>query len=293
MENRYGLVESMQLTVLVEDYAGYDSNLLAQHGISFLLEAKYEKGKKTILFDTGQSAQPVLHNMKMLGKDPDQIDLVFLSHCHSDHTGGLVGILGASSRSGIPVIGHPAIYRSNFGIKPDFQSFGIDPANSPEAVKQAGGEMVLTVDPLPLAPGILTTGELKERVGFEKSPTLTMLTIKEGRMVRDSMADDISLIFILKQGLVIVTGCSHAGVISIIETAIRMTGINHVAAVIGGFHLIDADEGRIKKTVEDLAVMSLDKIYTGHCSGLRAEAKLLDQFGSRFRKLRTGLTITF
>jgi len=73
MENRYGLVESMQLTVLVEDYAGYDSNLLAQHGISFLLEAKYEKGKKTILFDTGQSAQPVLHNMKMLGKDPDQI----------------------------------------------------------------------------------------------------------------------------------------------------------------------------------------------------------------------------
>lgn len=293
MENRYGIVESMQLTVLVEDYAGYDSKLLAQHGVSFFLEAKYEKGEKTILFDTGQSAEPILHNMEMLGKDPGKIDLIILSHCHSDHTGGLAGILKAGKRARIPIIAHPAIHRCNFGIKPSFWVFGMGPENSPDAIRQSGGEMVLTEDPLPLAPGILTTGEVKERVSFEENPTLSLLALVDGKIVGDTMADDISLVFILDQGLVIVTGCSHAGVISIIQAAQRMTGINHVAALVGGFHLIDADQERINKTGEELLALSPDNIYTGHCTGIKAEAKLQQVFGSRFNKLYTGKTISF
>ncbi len=123
-------------------------------------------------------------------------------------------------------------------------------------------------------------------------PTLTMLTVKDGKTVGDLMADDVSLVYIFKQGLVILTGCSHAGIISIIEAAKQITGINDVNAVIGGFHLIDAEDERINKTVGELAALSSGMIYIGHCTGLRAETKLLQEFGNQFEKFYTGMTIT-
>ncbi|MGM0653334.1 MAG: MBL fold metallo-hydrolase, partial [Bacillota bacterium] len=108
MDNDYGKVNSLEITLLLEDYAGYDEGLLAQHGISFLLEAETDEGSKTILFDAGQSAVPVLHNMETLGKDPSAVDLVVLSHCHYDHSGGLVAMLEAIGKKRVPVIAHPA-----------------------------------------------------------------------------------------------------------------------------------------------------------------------------------------
>ncbi len=293
MENRYGVIEKVQITVLMEENAGYDSGLLGQHGVSFLLEAKNEKHERTILFDTGQSAKPILHNMNLLHKDPGGIDMVFLSHCHSDHTGGLVGMLKACRRPRVPVIAHPGIYRDNIGIKPGFRSYGMGPGSSPAAIAKAGGEMILVAEPLPLAPGIVTTGEIKERVSLEKSPTLSTFTLKEGVMAPDLMADDISLVLILKEGLVIVTGCSHAGIVSITEAAVRLTGVSEIVALIGGFHLIDSNEQRIDQTIEELAAMSIGTIYTGHCTGFKAEAKMLKKFGSRFKKLHTGMAISF
>ena len=292
MESRYGVMESLEVTVLIDDYAGYDSGLLGQHGVAFLLEARIDRGQKTILFDTGQSAAPVLQNMKSLGKNPGSIDMVVLSHCHFDHTGGLAGILETTERSRIPVIAHPSIYRSNFTVKPSLRPVGMSPENSRETIRRNGGELILTEEPLPLMPGAVTTGEIKERASFEKTPTLSLLTIENGKMVSDPMADDLSLVFILPQGLVIVTGCSHAGITGIIDTAVHLTGIDHVNALIGGFHLIDADENRISSTVDALMDMNIDKIYTGHCTGLKAEAKMLQRLGESFHKLHTGMKIT-
>lgn len=293
LDSNYGTLNALTVTMLIEDYSGYDEGFLAQHGISFLLEAETAKGSKKILFDAGQSADPILHNMKMLGKDPSAIDLVVLSHCHSDHTGGLVGMLEAIGRKRVPVIAHPAIYRSNFVLKPAFKSFAMEPSNSAALIESAGGEILLVSEPFALAPGIVTTGEITDKIDFEANPTLAMLTLNDGKTVEDRMPDDLSLVFVLDEGLVIVTGCSHAGVISIIETAVRMTGVERVAAVIGGFHLIDADDARIEATVKKLADYTIGKIYTGHCTGLKAEAGLQQAFGKKFKKTHTGITIKF
>ncbi|MFO7951471.1 MAG: MBL fold metallo-hydrolase [Bacillota bacterium] len=296
MNENYGTIESLKVTVLLEEQAGYDSGLLAQHGVSFLLEAGYGKNSsegRTILFDTGQFAKPVLYNMEVLQVSPQEIDYIILSHCHYDHTGGLVGILNTINRCRVPIVAHPELHRPHYTAKPDLKPVGMEPQSTPEAIKEAGGEMILTDEPLPLMPGVITTGEIKERVDFEKSPTLALKTLQEGKLVSDQMKDDISLILIMPEGLVIVTGCAHAGIVSIVDKAIRLTGVEQVAAVIGGFHLIDGKDERIDKTLDALKAKNIGKIYAGHCTGFKAEAKMLMEFGNRFSKLHTGMKITF
>ena len=291
MDNKYGALDAIRVTVLMEDTAGHNTELLSQHGISFLIESWSESAMNTVLFDTGQSAAPLLHNMKILGKDPADIDVIFLSHCHSDHTGGLIEVLKTLGRSSVPVVAHPDIFRSCFATKPVIELYGMRTDCNPESIREAGGSLILTEDPLPLMPGALSTGDIKKRTAFEKKPTLSAMTVKDGKLVQDQMEDDTSLVFIVGEELVIISGCSHAGIVSIAEAAIKLTGIDNIAAIIGGFHLVNADDERIGKTIEDLSVMKAAEIYTGHCTGFKAEAKMYNDLGKRFHKMHTGMVI--
>jgi 7,8-dihydropterin-6-yl-methyl-4-(beta-D-ribofuranosyl)aminobenzene 5'-phosphate synthase len=272
----------MRITVLVEDYSGYESPFLGQHGVSFLVE----KAGKRILFDTGQSVEPVLHNMNLLGIDPKSIDYIFLSHCHYDHTGGLLGILKAIGRR-VPVIAHPAIFRRHFITSPYLREVGV-PFRREEVEKFA--DLYLTPDPLELVEDVYSTGEITDREGFEKTE-LEVYTLKDGSVVRDELMDDMSLVAKTSEGLVIISGCSHAGIVSIVKHAIKLTGEKRVRAVIGGFHLIDADEERIARTVEEFEKLGVREVYTGHCTGLRAEAAFLKAYSERFHKLHSGMVI--
>ncbi len=175
----------MRITVLVEDYSGYESPFLAQHGVSFLVE----KGGKRILFDTGQSAEPVLHNMGLLGIEPESIDYVFLSHCHYDHTGGLLGILKAIGKR-IPVIAHPEIFRKHFVTKPYLRSVGM-PFRREEIEELA--ELYLTPDSIEITEGLYSTGEIRKREDFERA-NIGVYTVKDGRIVEDELLDDMSLV---------------------------------------------------------------------------------------------------
>ncbi|WP_297515442.1 MBL fold metallo-hydrolase [Thermococcus sp.] len=272
----------MRVVVLVEDYSGYESPFLAQHGVSFLIEAD---GRR-ILFDTGQSAEPVLHNMKLLGIEPASIDYLFLSHCHYDHTGGLLGILKAIGRR-VPVIAHPSIFRRHFITRPYLREVGV-PFRREEIEELA--DLYLTADPLLITENVLSTGEITEREGFERAE-LEVYTIENGKVVRDELRDDMSLVAKTPEGLVVISGCSHAGIVSIVKHAIRLTGEECVRAVIGGFHLIEAGEERIRKTVEEFQRLGVEEVYTGHCTGLRAEAEFLKAYGERFHKLHSGMVI--
>ncbi len=273
----------MRIYVLIEDYSGYESPFLAQHGVSFLLE----KDGKRILFDTGQSAEPILHNMRLLGLDPSShIDYIFLSHCHYDHTGGLLGILRAIGRR-VPVIAHPTIFRRHFITKPYLREVGV-PFRRGDIEELA--ELYLTSGPLEIMEGVYSTGEIRDREEFEKTE-LEVYTIENGRTVRDELRDDMSLVAKTSEGIVVISGCSHAGIISIVKHAIRLTGDERIRAVIGGFHLIDASEERIQKTVEELQRLGVQEVYTGHCTGLKAEAALLEAYGENFHKLHSGMVI--
>ncbi|MCD6373010.1 MAG: MBL fold metallo-hydrolase [Thermococcus sp.] len=273
----------MRIYVLIEDYSGYESPFLAQHGVSFLIE----KDGKGILFDTGQSADPILHNMGLLGIEPSsRIDYIFLSHCHHDHTGRLLGILRAIGRR-VPVIAHPTIFRRHFITKPYLRDVGV-PFRREEVEELAG--LYLTSEPLEIVKDVYSTGEIQNREEFERTE-LEVYTIENRKVIRDELIDDMSMVVKTKDGIVVVSGCSHAGIVSIVKHAIRLTGEERIRAVIGGFHLIHADGERIERTVRELRQLGVEEVYTGHCTGVKAEAALLKAYGGDFHKLHSGMII--
>jgi 7,8-dihydropterin-6-yl-methyl-4-(beta-D-ribofuranosyl)aminobenzene 5'-phosphate synthase len=284
-------VSKLAITVLAEDYAGYDSPLFGTHGISLLLQVYSSDQTTSILFDVSQSSETILHNMGILDISPQCVDLVFLSHCHYDHTGGLIGMLKAIEKKDIPVIAHSTLFRPHYFFEPALKYIGVPRESTPPELERFA-RFVPVDDSFSLMPGVISTGEVRREVAFEKSLTLKLFTEQNGEMVQDHMKDDLSLIVKLEnQGLVIVTGCSHAGIVNIVQHAMRITGDKRIRAVIGGFHLVDADEDRIEKTAKALYDFDVQNLYVGHCTGLMGEASLLSLFKDRLSKLHSGMRI--
>jgi len=293
-------IDSLLIYVLSEDYAGYDSLFWAQFGVSFLLDIEIKGSRRKILFDTAAHAEPILHNMSLLKLKPQDIDLIVLSHHHFDHTGGLAGIVTAIDKENIPVVAHPEIFKTSVMTKPysDLEHFpylniGFIGKNTKENIEELGGRWILTKDPICLMTGVMTTGEIEEeeKVDYEKGPTPALQHIKEGRASPDYIADEISLFVNTGYGLILITGCSHPGIVSIVKKAVTTSGIEDVEAIVGGFHLTDASEKRIGQTVEDLISLNVKRIYTGHCTGTKAERKLQEKFGDRYSRIYSGKII--
>ena len=278
-------VESLEIFVLAEEHA---SGLFwAQHGISFLLSIEVDGSRHELLFDTGNSWEPIKHNLKLLGRSVKEIKALILSHRHYDHTGGLRGLLSEIERP-IPIIAHPDVLKPNFVLP--FRDIGLP--ISAEEIRSLGGKLLLTRDPIEILPGVITTGEVPRITELEKEMTIETYTIdEEGRLVRDPIMDDLSLVVRMDGGSIVITGCSHAGIVNIVKRARQLAG--PVRAVIGGFHLIKAPESRIEGTAEALKDLGVQKVITGHCTGLAGECILRKEFGEDFEQLATGSILRF
>jgi 7,8-dihydropterin-6-yl-methyl-4-(beta-D-ribofuranosyl)aminobenzene 5'-phosphate synthase len=287
------LLSSLKITVLAEDSVQYESPLLGQHGISFLLEASTKDLCKKILVDVGQNPSALLHNMSLLGIPPSTVDALFLTHCHYDHTQGMVEVLKAIGKKGLPVVAHPETFRPHFVKEPYLRHVGVMPEDSRPKIEEAGGILFLITDPFPFLPGLITTGEVRRQTDFEEVG-IALFTLADARMVQDRMMDDISLVARVRdKGLVIVTGCSHAGVVNIVKHSVDLTGENRIAAILGGFHLLAASQERIWTTAEALSQYDIELISAGHCTGFRAQVALHQTFEERFKPLQTGMTFEF
>ena len=288
--NSTDLLASLKVTVLAEDSVQYESPLLGQHGISFLLEARKHDLCRRILVDVGENPSALLHNLRLLGIQPSTIDALFLTHCHYDHTQGTVEVLKAVGKKGLPVVAHPDTFRPHFIKDPYLRHVGVMPEDSRPKIEEAGGLLFLTTDPFPFLPGLVTTGEVRRQTDFEEVG-IALFTLVDGRLVQDGMMDDISLVAqVQDKGLVIVTGCSHAGIVNIVKHSVEQTGENRIAAILGGFHLLAASEERIGRTAEALSQFDIELISAGHCTGFKAQAALYQTFKDRFKPLQTGMT---
>jgi 7,8-dihydropterin-6-yl-methyl-4-(beta-D-ribofuranosyl)aminobenzene 5'-phosphate synthase len=284
-------LDRLKITVLAEDSVGYERSLLGQHGISLLLEAWKGAVKRNILVDVGQYSHALLFNMKQLGIDPGCIDVICITHCHYDHTGGIVDVLKAVGKRDLPVVAHPETFRLHFKTDPYLRHIGVAGGDLKAMIEEAGGVLFLCRDPLELMPGITTSGEVKRETDFERVG-IPLRTLVDGRLREDTLPDDVSVAAKLANGgCAIVTGCSHAGIVNIVRSCGDLTGTNRIEYVVGGFHLVEAEETRIAKTVEALASMDVRRVASGHCTGFRAQVAFHLKFKDRFTPLTTGMTL--
>ena len=282
-------LEHLIITVVAEDSVEYESPYLGQHGISLLLEARTNNAKQNVLMDVAQNPDALLENMGKMSIIPGSIDSIVLTHCHYDHTQGIARILQEIGKRDVPVIAHPELFRPHFIQDPVLRHIGVMDGDSAAEIEASGGRLLLTKDSLKIMPGLLTTGEVTRQTDFEEVE-MRLFTINDGNLETDPVRDDITLIAdVSNKGLVIITGCSHAGIINICHQAIELTGTKKVHGIIGGFHLIEASQQRIKKTVRELNKLNPDWIAAGHCTGFKAQVELHNTFKDRFTPLHTGM----
>ncbi|MCX6001074.1 MAG: MBL fold metallo-hydrolase [Chloroflexi bacterium] len=268
------------VTTLVENTAGTPFTI-GEWGQSLLVEADGQK----ILFDTGPTAM-IAKNASALGVDIGSVDKIVLSHGHYDHTGGLQEVLTKILESGkhpdgIEIIAHPDIFTpKHFYIK-DLVDKYVGIPFPREELEALGASFNLTNEPVKLSENMLTTGEVEITVDFEKIDK--DLHVKEGEShVHDKLADDMGIIIKTDQGLVLLLGCAHRGIVNTLLHAQKVTGIKEIYAVIGGTHLISADKEQMQSTIQALKGFNIKKLGASHCTGLKSAVILAHEFEGSF-----------
>jgi 7,8-dihydropterin-6-yl-methyl-4-(beta-D-ribofuranosyl)aminobenzene 5'-phosphate synthase len=268
---------------------------LAENGISFFIRATTKGRTTTILFDAGMSEGPIIHNADVLGIDLAEVDQVVLSHGHPDHFGGIYAALRAIGRR-VPVIVHPSAFLPRTIERADVTLQYFNRMLTEDALREAGGGLVPVRSPLPIAPGVTTSGEIATTQAFEEEVPAGRLTIRDGHVHPDPIEDYMSLIFNVRGlGLVVFDPCGHAGVISSIDHARELTGVTKVHGVLGGFHLGHAGitDDKIARTVSALQERDVKFIAPMHCSGFRAQRAVAEALPDAFQMMTVGAEITF
>jgi len=286
-------VEKLVITVITDNY--YDSlrpnykvakryfiipgtSIHSEHGLAYYIETVVNGKPNVFMFDYGLDFQGVSRNMELLDVDVRKLEALGLSHGHFDHWGNLVTILKynrAKIRKGIPLYVGEEAFSQRFANMPAgaFEVSGLIDLEQlrKEQIESLGIVKIEVVkDPTPIVPGAYLTGNIDRVTEYEKGSPI--LFIKRGDKAElDLFMGEQSLVFNVKgKGLVVVSSCAHAGIVNTVKHAQKMTGMNKIHAIIGGFHLVGAPMPKIQKTVADIKAINPDYVVPMHCSGWEA-----------------------
>mgnify|MGYP001395008614 CR=1 FL=1 len=268
---------------------------IAEHGFSALVKVKSGDKEDAILFDAGISSDGLLNNLKALGLNLHDIHTIVLSHGHSDHTLGLPGLIEHLGINQIKLLFHPDAYLKRKIVMPNGYEWDI----SGPGIENLQGDNITKVekrDPTLLANGmVLASGEIERTTGFETGLPVHYSKRYDVWEQDPLIKDDQSLIINVKgQGLVIITGCGHSGVINTIRYAQSITNNNKVLAVLGGFHLTGGIfEKIIPPTIDELLKISPRYVMPGHCTGWSAIHQIATAMPQAFIPNNVGTTLTF
>ncbi|MDY6827199.1 MAG: MBL fold metallo-hydrolase [Bacillota bacterium] len=298
----FGNVEKLSINVLVDNMADHimkstssanrftEKYLLAEHGLSMLIDIN-DVGER-IMWDTGATKIALIENMKSMGIDPVTVTKIALSHGHKDHTTGLMSMLKKIKRQ-IPVVAHPEIFLERWRVKENGRKELI-PLLPREKWEAKGAELILSKGHYELAPGCWTTGMVPRR-SFEKSGISSWVVVRQGNeYVQDNINDDQAIVVNLKdKGLVIISGCAHSGIVNTIEYARKISGVDKVRAIIGGFHLARSNLDEIKRTIDAIKSYCPSMVVPMHCTGFKAICEFSVQMPEEFVLGLVGTTYRF
>lgn len=276
------------------DPSGRRISILAEHGFSALLTVVADGRRRAILFDFGFSPDGALRNAEALGVDFDAVEALVLSHGHMDHHGGLEAFLERLGRP-IDLVAHPAVFRAGRYIRRPGAAPVPLPAPVKSRIEARGGRVVAAREPYPLLDGaLLFLGEIPRRNQFEKG--LVNARFTEGGVERfDPLEDDSAVAACLRgRGLVVLSGCAHAGIVNTLAHAAAATGVGRLHAVMGGFHLTGAEfEPAIAPTAAALRELDPAYVIPTHCTGRRASVMLEEAFPGKFLLNMSGTRMLF
>jgi 7,8-dihydropterin-6-yl-methyl-4-(beta-D-ribofuranosyl)aminobenzene 5'-phosphate synthase len=258
--------------------------LKAEHGFSALLSVRRGERSHTVLFDTGVSPDGMVENARRLETPLKDIEAVVLSHGHFDHTTGLDGLANALGRTGLPLVLHPLFWTRRRLAIPGREPREI-PSTSKGALRGAGFEVIEERQPsFLLDRALLITGEVDRTTSFEQGFPVHE-AYRDGAWQPDPLIldDQAAVLHVAGKGLVVLTGCGHAGIVNIVHYARKLTGVDEVYAVIGGFHLTGPwFEPIMGDTAAALAALDPAVIVPAHCTGWKAQHLLAATFPDAF-----------
>lgn len=297
-------VDSVEITTLMDNYVDVllgdteiakrpplsttdeipKDTFVAEHGLSLLINVKRGNESHTILLDTGYTENGVLHNMQMLNIDPDSIESIVISHAHMDHTGSLYSILDSISLP-ITMVVHPYAFNyPRFLINSEGKRTNFPKTLIKEDLEKGKNNMLISDRPSLIAGNMIAvTGEIDRITDFENGMPNAYMEI-DGDTVLDLILDDQALAINLKgKGLVIVTGCSHSGIVNTMYYARKITGIEKIYGILGGFHLTgQLPEHVIANTIHELKKAVPQLIVPMHCTGWNSIRRIQTEFSDSF-----------
>lgn len=271
----------MKIVVLMEDKALEKKELETEHGLSVYMELD---GKK-ILFDTGQSGK-FIDNANALNVDLKDLDYVLISHGHYDHSGGLERLIEEVSPH-IELFVGKNFFHDKYSLRDsgDYEYVGNPFDRSYLEEKEIKTEYV-DVDMLNITENLMVFTNFNRKDEFENN-NQKMFLKEDGVYKLDTFPDEISIGIKTDKGLIVVVGCSHPGIVNILETIMDRTGMK-IHQVIGGTHLIEEDDDKIKKVIDYLKEKDIKYISACHCTGKQGETMLSQELEDGFMEMKTG-----
>lgn len=271
------------------------NSVLAEHGFSALVTIHESERSHRILFDFGFSEHGAAFNVDALDVDLKEVETLVLSHGHIDHLGGLRRLVEKVGRKGIELVVHPAAFRHPRYIKLSEQLRINLPPFTREMLQDMGVVLLEKKGPYPLSDGfLLFLGEIPRTSEFERGMPNAFYE-DQGEPKHDPIEDDTAIVANVKgQGLVIVSGCAHSGIINTIRYAREVTGVDKVFVVMGGFHLTGPDYASIiETTVDALKDISPRYVVPTHCTGRNAVMHIENVMSREFLLNMAGTKLTF
>ncbi len=266
----------------------------AAHGLSVLVRLTRAGITRSVLFDSGGTPDGLMHNLDCLDMSPKDWNCIVLSHGHWDHVWGLTGVLKRTGRMAFPLTIHPDAFLFRGTELPSGEILATG-APSRQGLRDAGLELLETDRPTYVVENMaLVTGQVPRTNDFEVG-TPRHLKKVDGEWQPDPMiCDDQAMVVNLRgKGLVVLSGCGHAGIINTVSYAQALTGINRVHAVIGGFHLGgDAFQDRVPHVVQAFTALQPDLLAPAHCTGYRAAMALYQALPDAYVQNTVGTRIT-